>query len=133
MLRKQNLLQKAQTTGLTMSERGELRELELWERDQSNRAKDSLQNSVNTFKDDYDALNRPRHRALENGINFHECLICNKNRNINSVLLHEYNYMKDHPEDFCMKPHIHNDKTFAMMIQRPRIDLDEKKVGVSHG
>lgn len=125
MLRKQELLFKAQTEGLSIKERQELRELELWEQKQIQRAQSSLEQSVQEFEDEYDVLNTPRHRAEENNIRFDECPICRKNRNRNSTLLREYNYMQRHPEDYCMKPELHNDKVFALFVQRERIDLDE--------
>lgn len=122
--RKNELLQKAQTTGLTMLERGELRELALWEQKQSDRARSSLENSVKDFQSEHNALDTPRHRAEERNISFDECPLCRKNRNINSKLLREYNHMIRYPDDYCKKRHLHNDKTYQMMIVRGRIDLD---------
>lgn len=125
-VRKQELLQKAQTTGLTKSERGELRELELWERRQAERARHHLEESVKTFEDHSNPFDTPRSRAESKGVLFIECPLCRKNRNIYSRFLREYNHMQRYPDDYCMKPHLHNDKSFNMMIRRPRIDLDKK-------
>lgn len=123
------LLQRAfgEGRGLTTSERHELREAYLWEQAEDEKVRSKLSDSVKNFRDEQDPLNMPRHRVLSKFPHMTECPFCFKIRGYNTAVLSERNYMEDHPDDFCMKPHIHNERNFAMMITRERIDLDGKE------
>lgn len=76
--------------------------------------------------DKEDKLNLPRHRVLPKFPHMQECPLCFRMRGYNLSIVSEGNYVREHPDDFCMKPHIHNEETFVMMISRERINLDEK-------
>lgn len=127
MKRSDEILQKAFGRGLTMSERMELREAYNWEQSQDDKARSSMERSVKEYKDDTNPLDMPRHRVLPKFPHMQECPICFRMRGYNTSNVRESYYMEQHPDDFCMKPNIHNEKTFAMMIARERIDLDGKE------
>lgn len=121
-----HLLDKAFEPGrtLTRSERQELREAYLYEEQEKERHVHRVQESVKQFKDELDPLNMPRHRTLHRFPYLTECPLCFKMKGIDLSRVKESLYFDHHPEDFCMKPHLHNDKTYHLLIRRPRIDLD---------
>lgn len=128
MKRSDEILQKAFGRGLTMSERMELREAYNWEQSQDDSSRHKMERSVKEYKDnDRDPLSMPRHRVLPKFPHMRECPICFRMIGYNTASVRESNYMNNHPDDFCMKPNIHNEKTFTMMISRERIVLDGKE------
>lgn len=72
-----------------------------------------------------DMLNLPRHRV--NCPDFVECKIDYKCMNYNSTYVKCTNCTLAQTGDYCKKGHIHNEKTFAMMISRERIELDAEE------
>jgi hypothetical protein len=127
MKRSDEILQNAFGRGLSMSERMELREAYNWEQSQDDKVRNTVESSVKNFKDNnHDPLNMPRHRVLPKFPHMQECPFCFKMRGYNTAYLSERNYMEENPDDFCMKPHIHNERNFNKMITRERIDLDAR-------
>lgn len=119
------ILLRSQQRGLTRSERHELREAYLWEQKEKDSVAHKMQHSVKTFGGKLEK-DMPRHRVLHKFPHMQECPICFKIRGYNEAVVKEYNYMQDNPDDFCMKPQLHHDKSFNMMITRERIDLDAR-------
>lgn len=126
MKRSDEILQKAFGRGLTMSERMELREAYNWEQSQDDSSRHQIKRSVKEYKDDKDALNMPRHRVLNKFPHMRECPICFRMTGYNTAVIKEARYMEQYPDDFCMKPQIHNERSYEMMITRERIDLDAR-------
>lgn len=111
--------------GLTRSERQELREAYNWEQEQATRTGDTLARSVKDFKDNtMNPLDLPRHRVASKCQAFLECPIDFKCRNFNSSYIACRGCTLNETDDVCKKPHLHNDRTFNMLIKRDRIDLD---------
>lgn len=71
-----------------------------------------------------DMLNLPRHQAEDHGcFNMDECPLCYKCRNFNST----YAKCRSCPlakDGLLCKTNLHTPQVLAMMIKRPRIDLD---------
>lgn len=124
----EELLLKSKGKSMTLKDRQELREALRFEQEQENRQKSLISNTVKNFKDDsFNPLDMPRHRWLGKNNRYEECPICRRIRNYDTRYISDHNDIQNHPEDFCMKPHIHNEKAFNMMIVRGRVDLDGKR------
>ncbi|SFJ65494.1 hypothetical protein SAMN02799624_05401 [Paenibacillus sp. UNC496MF] len=112
-------LHKAQTEGLTNSERHEIRERYLAE-----------QVKTNTFKMDKrtvlgkeDMMNLPRHKVHGYCSAFQECPLCYKCRNYDS----SHQACRDcvlTEEKLHCNTQLHNERVLNVMIKRERIDLD---------
>jgi hypothetical protein len=72
-----------------------------------------------------DMLNLPRHQT--NCPNFVECPLDYKCRNYNPTYIACVNCKLHEIDGICHKNEIHNEATFAFMISRERIDLDDKQ------
>lgn len=109
---------------LTKHERSELREAYLWEKEEEAKNNSTLAQSVRDFKDEKDPLNMPRHRVHTKCQAFLECPIDYKCRSYDSSYMACRSCTLAETDDVCRKPHIHNERTFNMLIKRDRIDLD---------
>jgi hypothetical protein len=123
MLRSDEIIQNASGRGLSRKERQELVEAYRWEQDQDKKTQSILSNSVRDFKES-DGLNLPRHIINGKCVDFVECQIDHKCHNYNSSYIKCQNCVLHETDGICKKKHIHNEKTFAMMIKRGRVNLD---------
>lgn len=126
MKRSDEILKKAsnENRGLTRSERGELREAYLWEKQEGERLKHRIQQYQKEFKENHDLL--PRHIMYGKCANFQECPLDFKCRNYNPAYIKCVNCILHEMDGICTKD-IHNPTTYNIMIRRGRIDLDENQ------
>ncbi len=126
MDRSDELVGKAFEKGLSKSERHELREAYLWEQAEDQKSRDKLKESVEGFRDEHNVLDIPRHRMHGRCPSFMECPIDFKCRNYNEAIIACQNCELHETDEICMKPHLHNETNFNMILSRERIDLDGK-------
>jgi|SRR5579875_1305987 len=124
MERSDEILQKAFTSGrgLTRSERGELREAYLYEQEQKQSRKISLDKKTVISKEDM--LNLPRHKV--NCPDFEECPLDYKCRNFNPKYMKCQNCILNQDGQIC-NTKLHTHEVLSVFIKRSRVNLDEEK------
>lgn len=123
----EELLMKYAGKKMTLSQKQELREALRYEQEQERKLQQAAKDIIKNFEDDtFNPLDMPEHRHLGKNPNWLVCPICRKIRGYDLGRVKDYNAIQAHPDDFCLKPHIHTDWACNMLIQRERIDLDEK-------
>ena len=119
--RSDEILLKAEQEGrgLTKSERHELREAYVWEKEEERKSGDKLKRRAEEFKEEDTLL--PRHIMQGKCAWFAECPLDFKCRNYDPKYVKCVNCPLHATEGICHKRELHNDKNIAMMITRPKV------------
>lgn len=123
MLRSDEILAKADSEqrGLTRSERMELREAYLWEKEEDKKGVDTFKRNVENSREEETVL--PRHMMQGKCSWFAECPLDFKCRNYDSKYVRCQNCPLHKTEGICHKRELHNERNIAMMMTRPTIEI----------
>lgn len=114
---------------LTKSERYELREAYVWEKQEESRNSYRLKQTAENFKEEIIIL--PRHIMQGRCASFIECPLDFKCRNYDPKYIKCLNCSLHETDGICHKRELHNEKNIAMMITRPRLEIESDKDGES--